>query len=122
VAATLAPYGTPTLFPHSFAEVEARLDDVELLVNATSLGMVGQPALDLDLSAMPDWAVVVDAVYVPLRTGLLAAAQARRLRTVDGLGMLLHQAVPGFARWFGVTPRVTPALRETIVADIEGRG
>jgi shikimate dehydrogenase len=58
---------------------------------------------------------------VPLQTPLLAAAQARGLRAVDGLGMLLHQAVPGFARWFGVTPQVTPALRAVIVADIEGR-
>jgi shikimate dehydrogenase len=63
--------------------------------------------------------VVADVVYVPLKTPLLAAAEARGLRVVDGLGMLLHQAAPGFARWFGVTPEVTPALRELIVADIE---
>ena len=85
--------------------------DVDLIVNTTSLGMAGQPALDLDLAAARADAVVADIVYVPLETPLLAAAAARGLRTVDGLGMLLHQAVPGFARWFGVTPTVTPDLR-----------
>jgi shikimate dehydrogenase len=64
---------------------------------------------------------VSDIVYVPLETPLLAAARARGLRAVDGLGMLLHQAVPGFRRWFGIAPRVTPALREIVAADIEGR-
>ncbi|MFE1597698.1 shikimate dehydrogenase [Methylobacterium sp. ID0610] len=92
-----------------------------LLVNTTSLGMAGAGRLDLDLAALPDGAAVADIVYVPLETPLLAAARARALRTVDGLGMLLHQAVPGFARWFGVTPRVTPELRGLVVADIEGR-
>ena len=65
-------------------------------------------------------AVVADIVYVPLQTPLLAAAAARDLRIVDGLGMLLHQAVPGFRRWFGLTPEVTPELRALILADIEG--
>jgi shikimate dehydrogenase len=92
-----------------------------LIVNTTSLGMVGQPPLALDLAGAPAGAVVADIVYVPLRTPLLAAAEARGLAIVDGLGMLLHQAVPGFRHWFGVEPRVTPALREIIVADIEGR-
>lgn len=90
-----------------------------LIVNTTSLGMAGQPALDLDLSGAAATAIVCDIVYVPLETPLLAAAAARGLRTVDGLGMLLHQAVPGFARWFGITPRVTPTLRAVIVADLE---
>jgi shikimate dehydrogenase len=93
----------------------------QLIVNTTSLGMAGQPPLALDLAQAPDAAVVADIVYVPLQTPLLAAASARGLRTVDGLGMLLHQAVPGFKRWFGVTPEVTPDLRALIVADIEGR-
>jgi shikimate dehydrogenase len=97
------------------------LPEADLLVNTTSLGMDGQPPLILDLIALPDHAVVADIVYVPLETPLLAAARARGLRVVDGLGMLLHQAVPGFARWFGVTPEVTPALRAVIVADIERR-
>jgi shikimate dehydrogenase len=82
-----------------------------LLVNATSLGMTGKPPLDLDLSALPADAVVADIVYSPLETPLLAAAKARGNRTVDGLGMLLHQAAPGFERWFGVRPEVTPELR-----------
>ena len=102
-------------------DIPARLGQMGLLVNTTSLGMKGQPPLSLDLAGLPDHAAVADIVYVPLETPLLAAARARGLAAVDGLGMLLHQAVPGFARWFGVTPRVTLALRERIVADIEGR-
>jgi shikimate dehydrogenase len=98
------------------------LGSVGLLVNTTSLGMAGEPPLDLDLSGLPPTAAVADIVYVPLETPLLAAARARGLRAVDGLGMLLHQAVPGFARWFGVTPRVTPELRALVAGDIEGRG
>jgi shikimate dehydrogenase len=91
----------------------------DLLVNTTSLGMAKQPPLTLDLSAVPAGALVTDIVYVPLETAFLAAAKARRLRTVDGLGMLLHQAVPGFEHWFGVRPRVTAELRALIAADIE---
>lgn len=87
-----------------------------LLVNTTSLGMTGQPPLDIDLSPMPAGGVVSDIVYVPLETPLLAAARARGLAAVDGLGMLLHQAVPGFERWFGVRPAVTPDLRARVLA------
>jgi shikimate dehydrogenase len=89
-----------------------------LLVNTTSLGMDGKPGLDIDLAGLPAQAVVTDAVYVPLETELLANAAARGLRTVDGLGMLLHQAVPGFERWFGRSPVVTPELRALVEADI----
>jgi shikimate dehydrogenase len=89
-----------------------------LLVNATSLGMTGKPPLDLDLSALPLDATVPDIVYSPLQTPLLAAAKARGNRTVDGLGMLLHQAVPGFERWFGVRPEVTPELRAYVAAHL----
>lgn len=89
-----------------------------LLVNTTSLGMDGKPGLDIDLAGLPPQAVVTDAVYVPLETELLANAAARGLRTVDGLGMLLHQAVPGFERWFGRRPVVTPELRALVEADI----
>ena len=89
-----------------------------LLVNATSLGMTGKPPLDLDLSALPKDATVADIVYSPLETPLLAAAKARRNRIVDGLGMLLHQAVPGFERWFGVRPEVTPELRAHVGAHL----
>lgn len=91
----------------------------DLVVNTTSLGMKGQPPLEIDLSGMLADAIVADIVYVPLETALLAQAQARGLRTLDGLGMLLHQAVPGFEHWFGTTPQVTPALRAHLVADIE---
>lgn len=89
-----------------------------LLVNATSLGMTGKPPLDLDLSALPADAIVADIVYSPLETPLLAAAKARGHRTVDGLGMLLHQAVPGFERWFGIRPEVTPELRAHVAAHL----
>ena len=89
-----------------------------LLVNATSFGMTGKPPLPIDLSALPDDATVADIVYSPLETPLLAAAKARGNRTVDGLGMLLHQAVPGFERWFGVRPEVTPELRAHVAAHL----
>jgi len=102
-------------------ELPARLVEAGLLVNTTSLGMAGQPPLALDLAPLPGTALVTDIVYVPLVTPLLAAAAARGLRTVDGLGMLLHQAVPGFERWFGRRPAVTEALRARVIADIEGR-
>ena len=85
-----------------------------LLVNATSLGMQGKPALDVPLDALPQGAGVNDIVYNPLETDLLKRARARGHRTVDGLGMLIYQAIPAFAAWFGVTPRVTPALRTTL--------
>ena len=98
----------------------AALAGAGLLVNSTTLGMKGSEALDIDLGPLPAHAVVYDLVYVPLRTPLLQAAAARGLRTVDGLGMLLHQAVPGFERWFGRRPEVTPELRQLIAADIEG--
>ena len=86
-----------------------------LLVNATSLGMAGHPSLDLALRPLPPGAVVADIVYAPLVTPLLAAAAARGLVAVDGAGMLLHQAVPGFAAWFGVTPAVDDALRRAVL-------
>ena len=89
-----------------------------LLVNATSLGMTGKEPLDLDLAALPADAVVADIVYSPLQTELLAAARARGNRTVEGLGMLLYQAVPGFERWFGVRPEVTPELRAHVAATL----
>ncbi|WP_442970675.1 shikimate dehydrogenase [Roseomonas sp. USHLN139] len=97
------------------------LADAALLVNSTSLGMAGQPPLEIDLSPLPGHAIVVDAVYVPLETPLLAAARARGLVGVDGLGMLLHQARPGFEAWFGVAPSVDADLRDTVAADIPRR-
>ncbi len=90
----------------------------ELLVNTTSLGMHGQPALEIDAGLLPSHAVVADLVYVPLETPLLAAARGRGLKTADGLGMLLHQAVRGFELWFGERPEVTPELRALVEADL----
>lgn len=101
---------------------EASLGVCGLLVNATSLGMAGQPPLPIGLLNLPEQAVVADIVYSPLVTPLLASAIARGNPTVDGLGMLLHQAVPGFERWFGVRPEVTPALRALVEADLKLKG
>lgn len=119
-AEELADRFGPRVEAAGWEEARARLGEAGLLVNTTALGMQGKDALDLDLSALPEGAVVTDIVYVPLETPLLAAARARKnLRVVDGLGMLLHQAVPGFERWFGLRPAVTPALRDRIVADLK---
>lgn len=98
----------------------AALAGARLLVNATSLGMQGAPRLDIDLAPLASDAVVADIVYAPLETPLLAAAGRAGLRTVDGLGMLLHQAVGGFALWFGVRPEVTSELRRVIERDLAG--
>ncbi|MDP6708666.1 MAG: shikimate dehydrogenase, partial [Alphaproteobacteria bacterium] len=104
----------------SWAAAADRLAEAALLVNTTSLGMEGQPPLALDLGCLPTEAVVNDIVYTPLETDLLAAARRRGNRVVDGLGMLLHQARPGFEAWFGTAPAVTAALRAHILADIQG--
>jgi shikimate dehydrogenase len=98
-------------------ETTGLLGGAGLLVNTTTLGMVGQPPLELNLRC-PASLVVADIVYAPLVTGLLASARARGLRTADGLGMLLHQAVRGFELWFGVKPVVTPELRALVEADL----
>jgi shikimate dehydrogenase len=100
------------------ADLGLELPQADLLVNASLAGMVGQPALAVDLDALPERAVVADAVYVPLRTPLIEAARARGLRVAEGLGMLLHQAAPAFARWFGRRPVVTPALRALVEAEV----
>jgi shikimate dehydrogenase len=100
----------------AWADREAALPGAGLVVNTTTLGMTASPPLDLAVDALPAEAVVTDLVYAPLLTPLLAAASARGLRTVDGLGMLLHQARPGFRAWFGRDPRVTPALRRFVLA------
>jgi len=99
-----------------------RLAGAGLLINATSLGMSGQAAVEIDLKPMKGAAVVADIVYVPLQTPLIAAARRRDLRAVGGLGMLLHQAAPAFARWFGTRPTVTPQLRALVEADIAAGG
>ena len=102
---------------HPWSEVNDLQRDAGLLVNTTSLGMIGEPPLVLDLS-LPPTAPVVDIVYVPLETDLLSAARRRGNPVVDGLGMLLHQGRPGFEAWFGVSVRVTPELRASIVATL----
>ena len=138
IAAALLDAGAPrvTLVNRTAAKAEALardlggpihvadrppLEDAALLVNTTSLGMQGQPGLEVDLAPLPASAVVADIVYVPLETRLLAAARARGLIAVDGLGMLLHQARPGFEVWFGVAPQVDQALRDVVAADIPKR-
>jgi len=93
----------------------AALHDAGIIVNTTSLGMDKEPPLDIDLAALPVSAVVVDIVYVPLETGLLATARRRGHPVVDGLGMLLHQGRPGFEAWFGTAVTVTPALRAAML-------
>jgi shikimate dehydrogenase len=98
----------------------AALADAALLVNTTTLGMTGQPPLDLPLGRLPPSAVVNDVVYAPLETALLASAHRRGNPVVDGLGMLLHQARPAFAAWFGVEPEVTPELRRFVLQDPPG--
>jgi len=103
--------------PASWDETTGLLGGAGLLVNTTTLGMVGQPPLEINLRC-PASLVVADLVYVPLETGLLVSARAHGLRTADGLGMLLHQAVRGFERWFGVKPEVTPELRTLVEADL----
>lgn len=101
-----------------WSERHAALADVALLVNTTSQGMHGNPALSLDLDALPRHALVSDVVYVPLETPLLAAARQRGNPTVNGLGMLLNQARPAFHAWFGVMPEITPELRRAIEASL----
>jgi len=105
-----------------WAALPSSLGSADLLVNTTSLGMTGEPALPIDLAPLSKHTAVVDIVYRPLETPLLAQAKARGLKAIDGLGMLLYQARPGFAAWFGIEPKVTPALRAHLIAALEGRG
>ncbi len=120
-AAELADRFGAGITAHEPAVLPDLLADAGLLVNTTSLGMHGNEKLPADPTHLPDHAIVTDIVYVPLETPLLAAARRRGLKTVDGLGMLLHQAAPGFAKWFGVMPDVTPDLRALVIADMERR-
>ena len=117
-AGAVTPVGQVTVHVAAWDQVADLLPRAGLLVNTTSLGMHGQPALELNVGLMPAEAVVADLVYVPLETPLLAASRARGLRTADGLGMLLHQAVRGFELWFGQRPQVTSELRALIEADL----
>jgi shikimate dehydrogenase len=114
-AATVAQELGGPLRVFDWADRARALSQAGLLVNASSLGMAGQPPLDLDLSELPGTAVVNDIVYTPLETPLLAKAAKRGNGVVDGLGMLLHQARPGFEAWFGVKPQVTDELRRFVM-------
>ncbi len=117
-AEALAKQFGSRVHPIGWDEITGLLGGCGLLVNTTTLGMTGQPPLEINLRC-PDSLVVTDLVYAPLTTGILAAARERGLRTADGLGMLLHQAVRGFELWFGVKPEVTPELRKLIEDDLQ---
>jgi shikimate dehydrogenase len=119
-ARALADQFRPAVHSAAWEKLGELLPHAGLLVNTTSLGMHGQPALDLDVGLLPPNAIVADLVYVPLETELLKAARARGLKTADGLGMLLHQAVRGFELWFGQRPEVTAELRALVEADLRG--
>ncbi len=106
----------------AWRELPRWLAEADLLVNATTLGMTGEGALDVDLAPMKKTAVIADIVYIPLATPLIESARRRDLRAVEGLGMLLHQAAPGFERWFGARPAVTLELRALVEADIIAAG
>lgn len=97
------------------------LQDTDILVNTTSLGMSGQPALEIDLSTLPDGAIVADIVYAPLETDLLKRARVKGCPTIDGLAMLMHQAVPGFRAWFGADAAVDHVLRGELISELERR-
>jgi shikimate dehydrogenase len=117
-AQALADQFGPQIMPVPWEAIADVLPRAGLLVNTTSLGMKGQPPLAIEVGLLPSHAVVADLVYLPLQTPLLAAAQARGLKTADGLGMLLHQAVRGFELWFGQRPEVTPELRALVEDDL----
>ncbi|MDO1584728.1 shikimate dehydrogenase [Rhizobium oryzicola] len=105
---------------HAMPALTEVLQGAGLFINTTSLGMDGEGEVDIDFSSLASGAVVTDIVYVPLETPVLKQAKAQGFATVDGLGMLLHQAVPGFEKWFGQRPQVTEELRQLIIADMAG--
>jgi shikimate dehydrogenase len=109
----------PNVSAHGIEALSELGEAAGLVVNTTSLGMKGEGDIALDMARLPSNALVTDIVYVPLETPFLKAARLAGLRTADGLGMLLHQARPGFEKWFGVLPDVTPELRQLIIADME---
>ncbi|HYI27811.1 MAG TPA: shikimate dehydrogenase [Bradyrhizobium sp.] len=117
-AQALADQFGASVHPVAWEAIGDVLPRAGLLVNTTSLGMHGQPSLEIDVALLPPNAVVADLVYVPLETPLLATARGRGLQVADGLGMLLHQAVRGFELWFGRRPQVTSELRALVEADL----
>ena len=118
-AEALAARFGPAVAIAGWESLPGLLANARMLVNTTTLGMHGQPALDVDITQLPPTAVVNDLIYVPMETPLIAGARAAGLAAVGGLGMLLHQAVPGFAHWFGRQPAVTPALSAAVQQSIE---
>jgi len=121
LAAHFAPFYPQARFEIvAWAEAPAKMAGAHVLVQTTSLGMEGQPALDFSLDAFDRRTIVCDIVYTPLMTELLIAAHARQMPILDGLGMLLHQAVPGFEAWFGVRPAVDDMLRQTVLGTMPG--
>ncbi len=123
-AALVADLGLKRVQIFTWEQMHEALASAELLVNTTTLGMAGERDLEIDLKPLSPSALVTDIVYTPLETGLLKAARARGLDVVDGLGMLLHQAVPGFEAWFGRRPQVSAELRARVLADmgiVEGK-
>jgi shikimate dehydrogenase len=121
MAAALAGQVKPKLVVQDEQDWPRAAADAALVVHTTSAGMKGAPSLDIDLGALPKNAAVCDIVYNPLETPLLARARAAGLSTVDGLGMLMHQGVPAFQAFFGVEPKVTPALRLHLEAALHAR-
>ena len=121
-AEQLAAHFGKRIEPLAMSDIPSRLAKADLFVNTTTLGMRDAPPLDIDLAGLKRGAAVYDLVYAPLETPLLARARARGYPAVDGLGMLMHQAVPAFERWFGIRPQVTPALRALVVADLQCEG
>lgn len=117
-ATDLARRFGPDVSAHRLDAATGLAGEASIVVNTTTLGMAGSDPLPLDMDRLRPDAIAADIVYTPLITPFLAAARARNLPTVDGLGMLLHQAVVGFSRWFGATPRVTPELRRLILDDL----
>jgi shikimate dehydrogenase len=121
LAASLAPQMKASVEAGGLGDWNRWAGAAALVVNSTSAGMAGNPPLEIDLAALPKDAAVCDIVYNPLETKLLKDARAQGLKTIDGLGMLLHQAVPSFEAFFGVRPKVTPALREELVKVLSAR-
>jgi shikimate dehydrogenase len=121
-AQELADRFGPKVHAHPVEALHEIMSGAGLFVNTTSLGMDGSEALKIDFSPLASGAVVTDIVYVPLKTPLLVQAEEQGFTTVDGLGMLLHQAVPGFEKWFGRRPVVDETLRDLVIADMENHG
>ncbi len=121
LAAALSPQLAPKLVVFDMADWSQAAASAALVVHTTSAGMKGAPSLDIDLSVLPKGAALCDIVYNPLETSLIARARAQGLRTVDGLGMLMHQGVPAFEAFFGVRPAVTPALRAYLEEALRAR-